>query len=350
MKRSISQLAFAVAAALLFSPFAAADAHDKDALWVTYPGGEGPGKGKHIVLVSGDDEYRSEEGLPQLGKVLSVHHGFKCTVLFAIDPATGEVKPDYQKNIPGLEALATADLMIIATRFRNLPNDQMKHIDAYLQTGKPVIGMRTATHAFRIPDKNSPYHKFDWRSGAKGWSGGFGTQILGETWVAHHAKKGVESTRGIVAEGAEDHPILKGIDPGEIWADAHVYKINLPMKASVQPIVMGGVLSGMTPDAPLADSPKNDPMMPVAWINHYELTEGKKGRVFTTTMGAGRDFLSEGTRRLMVNAAYWAMGMEDKITEEGLPVDLVGDYNPNVSGFNKYKTGMKPSDFALTSE
>ncbi|MGB0767359.1 MAG: ThuA domain-containing protein [Phycisphaeraceae bacterium] len=316
-------------------------------LWVTYPGGEGIGQGKHVVLVSGDDEYRSEEILPQFGKILSKHHGFKCTVLFAIDPETGHIKPSHQTNIPGLEALATADLMVIATRFRNLPNEQMEHIDAYLKTGKPVIGMRTATHAFRIRDKNSPYHKYDFRSSSEGWSGGFGTQILGETWVSHHAKKGVQSTRGIVAEGAEDHPILKGIAPGAIWADAHVYTINLPMAESVQPIVMGGVLSSMSPDGELADSPKNDPMMPVAWINHYEVVEGNKGRVFTTTMGAGKDFHSEGTRRLMLNAALWCMGMENAITEEGLPVDLVGEYEPNTSGFNKYKKGLTPADFAL---
>ena len=61
--------------------------------WVVYEGGDGPGKGKHVVLVSGDDEYRSEELLPQLGKILAKRHGFKCTVLFAIDPATGTINP-----------------------------------------------------------------------------------------------------------------------------------------------------------------------------------------------------------------------------------------------------------------
>src|ERR1700680_140622 len=83
-------------------------------------GSEGPGKGKHIVLISGDEEYRSEEALPQLGKILAKHHGFKCTVLFAIDPKTGEINPNIS-NIPGLENLQSADLMIISTRFRDLP-------------------------------------------------------------------------------------------------------------------------------------------------------------------------------------------------------------------------------------
>src|SRR6187431_2708271 len=100
--------------------------------WVVYEGKEGPGKGKHIVLVSGDEEYRSEEALPQLAKILAKHHGFKCTVLFAIDP-------NIRSNIPGLEALKTADLMIIQTRFRDLPDDQMQHVVDYLDAGKPVI-------------------------------------------------------------------------------------------------------------------------------------------------------------------------------------------------------------------
>src|SRR5205823_5397540 len=93
--------------------------------WVVYQGGDGAGKGKHIVLVSGDEEYRSEEALPQLGKILARQHGFRCTVLFAIDPKTGVINPTVS-NIPGLETLKSADLMIIATRFRNLPESQMQ--------------------------------------------------------------------------------------------------------------------------------------------------------------------------------------------------------------------------------
>ena len=118
---------------------------------VVYEGDAGPGKGKHIVLVSGDEEYRSEEALPQLGKILARHHGFKCTVLFAIDPETGTIDPT-ASNIPGLEALDSADLMVIFTRFRDLPDEQMKHIVDYLDAGKPVVGIRTATHAFNIKE------------------------------------------------------------------------------------------------------------------------------------------------------------------------------------------------------
>src|SRR6476659_8403021 len=131
----------AIATSILVLPaFAAADDP-----WAVYQGsGEGVGKGKHIVLVSGDEEYRSEEALPQLGKILAKHHGFKCTVLFAIDPTTGIINPNVNNNIPGLENLKTADLMVIFTRFRNLPDEQMKYVADYIQAGKPVVGLRTA--------------------------------------------------------------------------------------------------------------------------------------------------------------------------------------------------------------
>ncbi len=139
-----------------------------DEPWIVFEGGEGPGNGKHVVLVSGDDEYRSEEALPQLAKILAKHHGFKCTVLFAIDK-TGEIKPDYQENIPGLEALKTADLLIMFLRFRNLPDDQMAYIDEYANSGKPIVAIRTSTHAFNL--NNSKYQKYTWTSGEKAGKG-----------------------------------------------------------------------------------------------------------------------------------------------------------------------------------
>src|SRR6478672_5566846 len=106
--------------------------------WIVFDGFDGPGKGKHIVFVSGDEEYRSEEALPQLGKILAKHHGFKCTVLFAIDPKDGTINPNVS-NIPGLEALDSADLMVIFTRFRHLPDEQMKPLVDYLDAGKPIV-------------------------------------------------------------------------------------------------------------------------------------------------------------------------------------------------------------------
>ncbi|NDH06623.1 hypothetical protein EBX93_11990, partial [bacterium] len=201
----------------------------QEPLWVTYKGAEGVGKGKNIVLVGGDEEYRSEEALPQLGKILAKHHGFNCTVLFAVDPKTGLINPNTNDNIPGLESLANADLMIIATRFRKLPPEQMKHIDDYLKTGKPVIGMRTATHAFNFA-KDHPYAHYGngYKGAQKEWTDGFGKLVLGEMWISHHGSHGKQSCRGIIVPNQRENPIVKGIKDGDIWGPTDVYGVRLP--------------------------------------------------------------------------------------------------------------------------
>ena len=254
--------------------------------WLELPGGEGVGKGKHVVLVSGDEEYRSEEALPQLAKILSKHHGFKCTVLFAIDPKDGTINPNISTNIPGLEKLKDADLAVFALRFRDLPDDQMKHVAEYIESGKPVIGLRTATHAFNL--KSETYRKYSWNQK----DGGFGRQVLGETWVAHHGTHAKEGSRGIVAKGQEGHGILKGIESGSIFATSDVYTVKLPLPGDSTPLVMGEVTATLKPDSKAVAGKKNSPMMPVAWTKTYKTATGKTARVFTgyTNCVSGRSF------------------------------------------------------------
>ncbi len=316
----------------------------QDQPWVQYRGAGGPGSGKHVVLISGDEEYRSEEALPQLGKILAKRHGFNCTVLFPIDPNTGNINPDYQKNIPGTAALKSADLMIIATRFRDLPDKQMTPIDRYLKAGKPVMGLRTATHGFKMSNDSNYKHYTNGYTGSKDfWKGGFGKAILGEKWVAHHGNHGSESTRGIIPEQARNHPITNGIKSGQIWGPTDVYEVNLPVPDSWKVLVRGQVLKGMKPDSePHPD--KNDPMMPVAWGKPYQVPNGKNGMVFTTTMGASRDLLNPAFRRLLVNAAYFLLFQ--KVPQQ-TDVGIVGEYNPNKFGFGDFKKGLKPSDYAI---
>jgi type 1 glutamine amidotransferase len=310
--------------------------------WVVYDGYEGPGKGKHIVLVSGDEEYRSEETLPQLGRILARHHGFKCTVLFAIDPKDGVINPNVS-NIPGLEALKSADLLILFTRFRDLPDEQMKHMVEYVESGRPIIGLRTATHAFNIKGGKT-YARYSFNS--KDWPGGFGKQVLGETWLSHHGAHGKESTRGLIARGMEGHPLVRGIKDGDIWGPSDVYGVNLPLPGDSKPVIMGQVLKGMKPDDAPVEGKKNDPMMPVAWTKTYTTPSGKSARVFTTTMGASQDLASEGLRRLLVNAAFWALAMEDRIPAKA-NVDLVGEYKPLPFKFGGFQKGVKPADLAI---
>jgi hypothetical protein len=311
--------------------------------WIVLEGAGGAGAGKRVVLVSGDDEYRSEEALPQLAKILAKRHGFACTVLFAVDEK-GFIDPKRGDNIPGLEALDSADLLVLFTRFRDLPDAQMKHIADYVDSGRPVVGMRTATHAFDVK-KHKGYARYSWNS--REWPGGFGRQVLGETWVNHHGQHGRQSTRGLIAPGAEGHPVLRGIKDGDVWGPTDVYEVHLPLPGDSRPLLLGQVLKGMKPTDPPVEGKPNDPMMPVAWVKSYEgsKSKGKAGRVFTTTMGASQDLLSEGTRRLLVNACYWAVGLEDRILASS-DVGLVGQYEPRPFGFGGFKTGVTPADLA----
>ena len=130
------------------TPASALTGNSNEDPWVVYQGGEGPGQGKNIVLVAGDEEYRSEEALPMLGKVLATHHGFRCTVLFSTDREDGTIDPNEQTHIPGLENIAAADMLVLFLRFRELPDDDMRRIVDHLEAGKPILGIRTSTHAF----------------------------------------------------------------------------------------------------------------------------------------------------------------------------------------------------------
>jgi hypothetical protein len=315
-----------------------ADAGD----WVVYEGKDGPGKGKHIVFVTGDEEYRSEEGMPMLAKILAVRHGFKCTVLFPVNPADGTIDPNNQTNIVGLKALETADMMVLFARFREPPDDQMKYIVDFANSGKPILAIRTSTHAFQFErNKQSPYAKWDWRS--KQWPGGFGQQVLGDTWVSHHGAHGKESARGVVNDRFKDHPILKGVE--DIWGPTDVYGIvHLPQDAKI--LVHGQVLEGMKPTDKPVPGPKNNPVMPLVWIRDYIWETGKASRVVCSTIGASVDLESEGLRRLFVNACYWGVGLEEKIPAKS-NVEYVGEYKPTFFGFGKFQKGIKPSDHEL---
>jgi hypothetical protein len=310
--------------------------------WLDLPGGAGPGAGKRVVLVSGDEEYRSEEALTQLAKILAARHGFACRVVYAIDPDTGEIDPNQRKNIPGLEALRDADVMVIATRFRTLPDEQMQEVDAYLRRGKPVIGLRTATHGFDYPEGGT-FKRYHWRNGDEAFKEGFGRQVLGETWINHHGKHGTEGTKGLLAPGAAGHPILRGLADGDVFGPTDVYGVRLPLPEGSQPLLLGQVLTGLTPDMPPVEGAKNDPLMPIAWTRTYAIDGGPSGRVFTTTMGASQDLLSEGFRRLLVNACYWAAGLEAQVPDNA-DVAIVGPFEPSPFKNNGFTKGVKPAD------
>ncbi len=303
---------------------------------VVYEGTQGIGKGKHLVFIASDHEYRSEETLPALARILAKHHGFTCTVCFGVDH-NGELKAG-ESNIPGLEALKNADLMIIFTRFQNLPDNQMVHIVDYLDRGGPVVGLRTSSHAFKIP-ANSKYANFDFRSKAKGSENGFGHQILGNTWVGHYGRNHKQGTRIQLVPQKKSHPILRGVGDGA-FCHAGAYVGIAGNDFTV--LTMSQPLISMAKDAAPDKSKKP---VPSTWTRHYKSASGKSPRVFHSTQGASEDILDDDYRRLLLNGILWAGGFEHAI-KPNLKITFVGPYQPTTFGGGSYVRGVKPEDLA----
>lgn len=308
--------------------------------WLTYHGAEGPGKGKHVVLISAEQEYRSEQAMPMMAGILSKHHGFDCTVLFAQDdqglvdptmpvtPKKGEESGFKKHNILGLEHLKNADLVIFFTRMLTLPDDQQKLIVSYLDSGKPIIGLRTANHGFQVP---LPY-QIDGKQVTIG-------QILGGSFLNHHGEWHQDSTRGDIIPAMKDHPILIGVK--DIWGLSDVYRTykegsGLPEGCTA--LVMGQPLIGRAQGG--KDNPEKEPL-PVVWFKNWKTIEGKSARVLQSTMGSGEDLRNPGLRRLIVNAVYWGLAIEDKISAD-LSVEYTSEFKPLESGFNYDKLGVTP--------
>jgi hypothetical protein len=308
---------------------------------ITYPAKPGPGQGRHLVFLTGDEEYRGEEGLPMLAKILSQRHGFKCTVLFALDP-DGTINPDNNVSIGGIENLDTADGIVMALRFRQWPDATMKHFADAVARGIPLIALRTSTHAFRFPDQSpSGYKSFN----------NFGREVLGENWVSHWGANRRGATRGVVEPGAENHPILRGVS--DVFGDSGVYETHPVADATI--LMRGVVLKGMNPtDEPdtyrkkrRADDQEqgiNDPAMPVAWTRLHAGANGKTNRVFCTTMGAATDLENEGLRRMVVNAVLFGFEVEIPARSD---VRFVDPYSPSPYAFKGYRRGLTPADHAL---
>ena len=296
---------------------------------------KGSAKGK-IVLVSGDEEYRSEETMPMLAKILSQTHGFDCTVLFSMSEDGSYIDPNNQAGIVGWEHLDDADLMIIGTRFRTPSESQAKHVTKFINDGKPLIGIRTSTHAFN----------------GKGTFGGdvnygmFGRKILGEQWVSHHGKHKHQGARGVVVPSAKDHPILNSVS--DIFVPSDVYEVkHLTDQDTI--LMRAAVTESLDPKSANIEGPKNDPMQPFAWLHPYVSPDGSKGHSFCTTAGASVDMVNEDLRRMIVNAAYFLTGQEVPAKAD---VAFIDPFYPTFYGFVREKgyykgLNLQPSDFGM---
>lgn len=331
MKKSITALGLAFTITLLPAY------SDSGIGWVSYPGGKGAGQGKHVVLLAGDEEYRSEESLPMLAKILSERHGFKCTVLFSTDP-DGTINPNKGDSLGKPEALDSADTIVTCLRFRKWPDETMKYFDAAIQRGVPIVALRTSTHSFQLPDS----------SGFKSYND-YGKNVLGEGWVSHWGRHKEEATRGVIEAAAKTHPLLHGV--ADVFVDTDVYEASPPTDATI--LIRGKVLKGMHPtDAPAAyekqrasDQGKQDvnkPMMPVAWQREVKNSSGKTNKILCTTMGAATDLTNEDLRRLVVNGVFWGAGLKVPAKAD---VTLVGAYQPSNYQFDGFKKGTKAGDY-----
>lgn len=241
-----------------------------------------PKKKPLVVFVTGDHEYSSEATMPLIAAELERNYGMRVKVLKSSPDQNAE------ENIPGMEALKDADLAVFFLRWRRLPEDQVKYIDDYLKSGKPVFGFRTSTHSFNYP-KGHPLEKWnafgEFALGAPpGWGGPANHTHCGHTC----------STDVSVIKEAAGNPILTGVDP-TFHVRSWLYKVlpDYPAKGSKW-LLMGKAVNSEKPG--FVDNP-------VAWT--WKTPAG--GRVFTTTMGHPEDFDVESFQRLVINGIHWAL-------------------------------------------
>lgn len=285
----------------------------------------------HIVFVTGDEEYRSEESMPMLARMVEREFGATTEVLFALD-SSGTVNPNVNDNIAGLEALEKADMMIMFTRWRKLPDEQAKYILDFAESGKPMAGFRTTTHAFLYKDDSLRQHlNNEWP-----------TAVFGQQWITHHGHfdDGHDPLTSVALIEDTQSPILNGVQPFDAYSwlyhvDGGEWNINPKTKH----LLRGTSLrSNHEAGGRLDQFPMTNP---VAWTNDY-----KGARVFFTTLGHPFDWKNDNMRRLTLNGIAWALGKEEDIPAGGFDPTIVGSYSPNNSGFGeKFKQGLKPIDF-----
>jgi type 1 glutamine amidotransferase len=251
----------------------------------------------HVAFITGDDEYRSEYSMPMIAKIIEAKHGMRTSIAYA------KPTPQSNKNIEGLEALESADLAVFYLRWRELPDDQLKLILDYVESGKPIVGLRTTTHSFRYPE-GSPHENMN---------DGFGIDVMGQKWIRHHGHFSSTDVQKIPEQAS--HPVLRGVRT-PFHVRSWLYVVD-PLHGDSQPLLMGQAIS---PQNKIDYGPQ-----PVAWTKTY-----KGARIFFTTLGHPEDFQLEAVRRLFINGIYWALGRE--VPASGSDAGIVGEYDPPASG------------------
>ncbi len=308
---------------------------------LVYEGEEGIGKGKHIVFLANDHEYRSEQSCPLMAKLLAKHHGFRCTVLFGLNEK-GEIEPG-AGSVPGLEALKDADLLFFFARFMNLPDEQVDLLADYFERGGPAVALRTSTHCFN--GQEGKWSKFNFNYEGEDYAGGLGKQVFGNTWKkntgqGHYGGNHRQGSRISPVEEAVGQVILSGVE--EIHAYSGAY--SSPVPSDAVSLLEVQVLETFEPSDEIAS---NKPPVTAGWMREvYTAPSGaqKNSRTVYTSFGASEDLLDEDARRFLLNSSLWAMGLEEQISPS-LNVEIVGTYHcsPYTTGA-LFFSGVKPAD------
>jgi type 1 glutamine amidotransferase len=217
-----------------------------------------PAAAPNVVLISGEPEYFSSNSLPAFARFLTTNYQFHCTHL----------ERTASNNIPGLEALDKADLAIVFVRRMTLPEEQLERIRKYLDSGKPVIGLRTASHAFE-----------NWKE----WD----HDVLGGNYHMHHANQLTATAR--INPEQRTHPILRKVAP-EFETGGSLYKTS-PLGEQTTLLLIGSV--------------EGQPTEPMAWTHEYH-----GARVFYTSLGHPKDFENASFHQMLVNAVFWCLKKE----------------------------------------
>jgi len=284
-----------------------------------------PRRQRHVVFVAGDEEYRSEESLPMLADLTHRALGVRTTVCLP-RAADGSVDPLRLDHVDNLRHLDSADLMVLFTRFRALPEDELRPIVDHAARGLPMVGFRTATHAFAYPgDGPNARMNADWPR-----------EHFGQRWISHHGHfdDGREPlTDTAVADGAAGHPVLRGVTPFA----AYSWLYHVQGGGDTLHDVAQVLLVGTPRKSGLADTQRFPRVQPVAWTREPRLPDGRTQRVFFTTLGHPYDFREQAARRLALQGIAWALGREAAIPPEGLSADPAEPWEPSNSGVGGHR-------------
>jgi len=270
----------------------------------------------HAVIVVGTHHYTPNKTMPPFAAELE-RLGFRTTV---INPAWDPEKD--KRGLPGLEALAEADVALFFIRFLKLEDDQLKHITSYLESGKPVVGFRTSNHGFNYPKGHSQH----------ALNNDFGKNALGTPYQVHL----VGGTSVKLVEGAEKHPILTGVDPAAQWKSPGTLYLAKP-EPGVETLLLG---TGKPKKVGMKKTPFGSFDLKAEMTDKIAWTWKNKwgGRSFYTSLGHVGDFANPQSMRVMVNSMFWAAGKP--VPAEEVKIET---FTLSKAGAGKKKPGKKNS-------